>query len=128
MPLIPFVSKGGDGVCQEKSVFHWGGPKRLVIDIFTIVSGFSLTEGMVVKSRQVFRQEGSSVKTVVSGEVVFQSNSAMNGMIRGPALSNLKEYHQNGMEKIAKMEKNKSAQLSLSSKKISQFQENDIQG
>ena len=57
---------------------------------------------------------------MVTGEVAFQSNSAMNGMIRGPALSNLKDYHQNGMEKIVKMEKNKSAQPNLNSKKISQ--------
>lgn len=63
----------------------------------------------------------------MTGEVVFQSSSAMNGLIRGPALSNLKDYHQNGMEKIAKMEKNRAAQLHLSSKKIGQREENDMQ-
>jgi hypothetical protein len=43
IPTIPFVSKGGDGVCQEKNVYRWGGLNYLVIDIFTTVSGFSLT-------------------------------------------------------------------------------------
>lgn len=35
-------------------------------------------------------------------------------------MSNLKDYHQNGMEKIVKMEKNRAAQLNMSSKKIGQ--------
>jgi hypothetical protein len=97
------VSKGGDGVCQEKVVFRWGGPKWLVIDIFTTVGGFSLTEGMTVKSRQVFREGSGCVEMAVSGEVVFTSSSAINSMIRGPAISNLKEFYAKVLEKLGKL-------------------------
>lgn len=55
VPNIPFVSQGGEGICQEKNIFRWGGPRCFVIDIYATVGGFSLTEGMTVKSRQVFR-------------------------------------------------------------------------
>lgn len=61
IPTIPFVSKGGDGICQEKVVFHWGGLKCLVIDIFATVGGFALTEGMTVKSRQLIREVGNGI-------------------------------------------------------------------
>lgn len=54
VPMIPFVSKGGHGICQEKTVYRWGGPKILVVDIYTTLSGFSLTEGMLVRARQIF--------------------------------------------------------------------------
>jgi hypothetical protein len=103
LPTIPFLSKGGDGVCHEKISYRWGGLKYLVIDIFATVSGFSLTEGMVVKSRQVFRQVSKNINFEVSGEVTFTSNSAINGMIRSPALSNLKDFLHMTMEKIAKL-------------------------
>lgn len=52
--MIPFVSKGGHGICQEKTVIRWGGPRIFVVDIYTTLSGFSLTEGMVVRARQIF--------------------------------------------------------------------------
>jgi hypothetical protein len=41
--MIPLLSRGGLGVCEEKSIFRWAGTKCLVVDIFTTLSGFSLT-------------------------------------------------------------------------------------
>ena len=59
--MIPFVSKGGHGICKEKTVYRWGGPKVFVIDIYTTLSGFSLTEGMLVRVRQIFEERKNAV-------------------------------------------------------------------
>jgi hypothetical protein len=33
IPVIPFISKGGNALCEEKSTYYWGGPDFLVVDI-----------------------------------------------------------------------------------------------
>lgn len=53
--MIPFVSKGGFGICHEKSVYRWGGPFCFVVDNYTTLSGFSPTDGMQVQTRFVFQ-------------------------------------------------------------------------
>jgi hypothetical protein len=58
---------------------------------------------MTVKSRQVFREVNNSVHFSVSGEVAFTTSSAINGMIRAPAISSLKEFFTLAMEKIVKL-------------------------
>ena len=90
--MIPFVSKGGHGICQEKTVIRWGGPRIFVVDIYTTLSGFSLTEGMLVRARQIFQEKINGVHYQCSGEVTFETNSALNNMLRAPALSNLKGF------------------------------------
>lgn len=67
IPNIPFVSKGGDGVSHEKLIYRWGGPKLLCIDLFATLSGFAMTDSMVVKTRQVLREVNGGVEMGVSG-------------------------------------------------------------
>lgn len=109
LPVVPFVSKGGFGICQEKYVYRWGGPKCFVSEINTTVSGISITEGMVVRSKAIYEERKNNVHYQLSGEVTFETNSAMNSMVRAPALSKLKEYQLNLLDIIKKMEKTKKA-------------------
>lgn len=105
IPNIPFVSKGGEGLCHERIVFRWGGPHSLVIDLYSGLSGFSLTEGMEVRCRQVFREKGKNLEYSVTSEVTFATSSALNGMLRTPAFSNLKEFMNKVYDSIRKLEK-----------------------
>lgn len=31
--MIPFISKGGNALCEEKSTYYWGSPDYFVIEI-----------------------------------------------------------------------------------------------
>jgi hypothetical protein len=101
------VAKGGDGVCHEKMAFRWGGPKLFTIDISTTLSGFPMTESMVVQARHVVRETAGKVEMEVSAQVEFGTSSPLNPMIRSPALSNLKDYYARLADKMTKLERNR---------------------
>ena len=41
--MIPFVSKGGQGLCEDRQVYTWISPQLLLIEVFSVLKGFSLT-------------------------------------------------------------------------------------
>lgn len=125
VPMIPFVSKGGHGICQEKTIYRWGGPKCFVVDIFTTLSGFSLTEGMTVKVRHIFEDKKEGMHYTSSGDVTFETSSALNNMLRAPALSNLKGYLQNLFQIIKKLQKTR--KVKKGSKKMIEESESNFQ-
>lgn len=43
MPKIPFLSSGGEGLCEDKQRYYWISSKIFVIEIISKVKGFSLT-------------------------------------------------------------------------------------
>lgn len=115
--MIPLVSRGGEGLCKQRSVYHWAGTKCLVIDVFTTLSGFSLTDGMTVHSRRVYRERGGAVHYEVSAAIIFQDNSSINILLRTPALANVKSHHVELFQLIRKLQKGKRSVLLDSPKK-----------
>jgi hypothetical protein len=103
--MIPFVSKGGHGICQEKTIYRWGGPRMFVSDLYTTLSGFSLTEGMTVRLRSIFEEKKNGLSYKLSAEVTFEVNSAVNNMLRGPVLTTLKNFEITVFGLLKKLEK-----------------------
>lgn len=90
MPTIPFLSKGGNGFCQDKQIYYWISPKKVIVDNDTVVKGFSLTEGMCVKTKLAYEEIETGVKLTVSSMITFDENRSTNSLIKGPTISNLR--------------------------------------
>ena len=105
--MIPFVSKGGHGLCQEKTLYVWSGPNTFIYESETTVSGFSLTDGMLIRVRAIFEENKSAVHYRISASATFETDAAVNNMLRAPALANLKYHLNNLYDLIKKLEKNK---------------------
>lgn len=103
--MIPFISRGGDGLCEERVVYRWGGSEALVLDSYSTLKGFSLTEGMEARCRQVFRESKGRVTVEISADMVFDRESAKNSLLKGAALSNLKSAVQTVSEVVKKCER-----------------------
>jgi len=62
---------------------------------------------MLVKTRIIFEEKKNGVHYTMSGEVTFETNSATNNLLRGPALSNLKSFVLQTNEIMKKVEKSR---------------------
>lgn len=91
LPRVPFVSSGGFGACEEKQTYYWISPKVLAIHIVSKVGGFSLTEGMELILKMVLEEEGENLKFTATSCIKFERDSSSNSLVKGPALSNLKD-------------------------------------
>ena len=60
---------------------------------------------MLFKARYIFEEKKNSVHYKVSGQVVFETSSAMNNMIRAPALGTYKSHTNTMFEIIKKLSK-----------------------
>jgi hypothetical protein len=90
MPMIPFISKGGDGYCEDKQKYHWVSQTKLMIENDTVIKGFSLTEGMCVKTKLFYQELMNDVKLTVTSMITFDENRSTNSLIKGPTISNVK--------------------------------------
>ena len=62
---------------------------------------------MQIKARIIFEEKKSGIHYVMSGEVTFETNSATNNLLRGPALSNLKSFLVSTYDAMKKVEKSR---------------------